>query len=99
MSDPVLTPRLAREKGWSIYGHCEKCRAMKMLHVDTLFRRFPDRDLGEALARGKIRCSKCERSCSSLDVSRQDVGLIVPVMKLAPGLTVVRHEGDGARDV
>ena len=93
MSGPVLTPRLARQNHWRIIGHCERCKITKEMHVETLFRRFPDRDLGEALARGKITCTKCERPCSSLDVKRQGGGETA-VMKLAPGLTVTRFEAD-----
>jgi hypothetical protein len=94
LSDPILTRRVARKNGWRITAYCDRCRVNKELHVEALFRRFPDRDLGEALVRAKITCQKCDRSCSSLDVSRMQVGRIISVMKLAPGLTVVRHEAD-----
>ncbi len=96
MTAPVLTPRLARENDWRIAGACDKCRLMKVLHVETLFQRSPDRDLGEALVHGKITCTTCKRPCSSLYVSRQHVGRIIAVMELTAGLTVIRHEGDGA---
>jgi hypothetical protein len=51
---PVLTPRIAAANSWTVYAHCDKCRAMTLLDLKPLLRKYPDRDLGEALVRGKF---------------------------------------------
>jgi hypothetical protein len=90
MQDVILTPRIAMANDWTVTANCDKCRVLRQLHIETLFRKFPDRDLGEALVRGRFRCTKCEQTCTGLDVSRRHGGLIKSVMKLTPGLTVTR---------
>jgi hypothetical protein len=90
MADPVLTPRIAKENGWSACAHCDRCRVLRKLNMDALFRKSPDLDLGEALARGKLRCQKCERPAEAISVTRMHVGLIKQVMMLTPGLVVSR---------
>lgn len=97
MSEVVLTPRIASTHGWSIYAHCENCRVMRPLDKELINQGNPDRDLAEALMRGKFRCSKCGHSCSALSVSRQPHGRTIPVMMLTPGLTIQRYEDEYAQ--
>jgi hypothetical protein len=94
MSNPILSPRIAKDKSWQVYANCEKCRLLKRLDIDALFRGSPDLDLGEALAKGRLRCIKCEQPGESISVSRMHVGLVKSVMSLTRGLNIVRNEED-----
>lgn len=66
----MLTPRIIRENGWEAMAHCQKCDYMRTAVGSWKLADAADRDLGKALAEGKMVCRKCRQPSRAIYVGK-----------------------------
>jgi hypothetical protein len=87
-----LTPAVAQGQGWSVMARCEHCQASRSAFGawKTTAR---DRDLIEALERGRLSCMKCRRPCRALFVGKAwPGGGYQRIMSIRIGARVELHD-------